>query len=86
MSKKEMGLAVKALAQYADDCLGNGDYLEMDEAFKIALNIANMHELKEMDWIADLYATYLDEATENLEEEIAKGNAAKRTLDILQTP
>lgn len=26
MSKKEMGIAVRALAQYASDCSGNGDY------------------------------------------------------------
>ena len=42
-----MGLAVRAIAQYASDCSGNGDYLEMDKAFKIAVNMANMYELKE---------------------------------------
>ena len=30
MSRKEIGLAVKAIAQYASNCSGNGDYLEMD--------------------------------------------------------
>ncbi len=46
MSKKEMGLAVKALAQYASDCSGNGNYIEMNRAFEIALNMANMYELR----------------------------------------
>lgn len=33
MSRKEMGLAVRALGQYADDCLcGTGDYIEMVSA------------------------------------------------------
>lgn len=41
MSKKEMGLAVRAIVQYPSDCSGNADYLEMNKAFKIALNMAN---------------------------------------------
>lgn len=33
--KKEMGIAVQAITQYADDCMGNGDYIEMVIYFPI---------------------------------------------------
>ena len=79
MSRKEIGLAVKAIAQYASNCSGNGDYLEMDNAFKIALNMANMYELKEEDWILNTYGAYLSEAIGELEREMAEG---KRAQDI----
>lgn len=79
MSKKEMGLAVRAIAQYASDCSGNGNYLEMDTAFKIAVNMANMYELKEEDWIVNTYSVYLSEAMGELEHEMAEG---KRAQDI----
>lgn len=84
MSKKEMGLAVRAIAQYASDCSGNADYLEMDKAFKIALNIANMYELREEEFIVNTYDVYLSEAMEELEYEIAQGEKARDILDELE--
>lgn len=83
MSKKEMGLAIRAMAQYASDCSGNGDYLEMDKAFKIALNMANMYELREEDWIVNVYGTYLSEAKQDLEDDIAAGEIAQDILNGL---
>lgn len=80
MSRKEMGLAVRAIAQYASDCSGNGDYLEMDKAFKIALNMANMYEFKEENWMANTYGVYLSEAVEELKHEIAEGEKAQDIL------
>lgn len=83
MSRKEMGLAVRALGQYASDCSGNGDYLEMDKAFKIATNMASMYELREEDWIVNTYDEYLSEVVEELEHEIAEGLKAQDILDEL---
>ena len=83
MSKKEMGLAVRALAQYASDCSGNGDYLEMKKAFNIALNMANMYELREENWIVNTYDTYLSEAFEELEHTIEEGEKAQDILNEL---
>jgi len=80
MSKKEMGLAVRALARYASDCFGNGDYIEMNKAFEIALNMANMYELKEAEWICNIGCVYFNEAMKELKHEIEKG---KRAQDIL---
>lgn len=81
MGRKEMGLAVRAIAQYASDCSGNGDYLEMDKAFKIATNMASMYELKEIDWIVNTYGIYLSEAVEELEHEIVEGEKAQDILN-----
>ena len=83
MSKKQMGLAVRAIAQYASDCSGNADYLDMDKAFKIALNMANMYELKEENWIVNTYGVYLSEAVEELQHEIAEGEKAQDILNEL---
>ena len=78
-----MGLAVRAIAQYASDCFGNGDYLEMDKAFKIAVNMANMYELREEDWIVNVYGTYLSEAKQDLEYNIAARKIAQNILNEL---
>lgn len=78
-----MGLAVRAIAQYASDCSGNGDYLEMGKAFKIAVNMASMYELKEEDWIVNVYGTYLSEAKQDLEDDIAAGEIAQNILNEL---
>lgn len=83
MSKKEMGLAVRAIAQYASDCSGNGDYLEMDKAFKTALNMCYMYQLREEDWVASTYGIYLSEAVEELEHEIEEGQKAQDILNKL---
>ena len=84
MSKKEMGIAVRALAQYASDCSGNGEYLEMKRAFDIALNIANMYELREAEWICATGCTYINEAFEELEHEIEEGKKAQKIYDRLR--
>ena len=84
MSKKEMGLAVRALVQYASDCFGNSDYIEMNEAFKIALNMANMYELREEDQIVNTYGVYLSEAFEQLESTIEEGRKAQNILDKIK--
>lgn len=83
MSRKEMGLAVRAIAQYASDCSGNADYLEMDKAFKIALNMTYMYELREEDLITRIYSEYLSEAIEELKHEVAEGENAQDILNKL---
>ena len=83
MSKKEMGLAVRALAQYASDCSGNGDYIEMNKAFEIALNMANMYELREAEWICNIGCVYFNEAMEELEHTIEEGEKAQDILNEL---
>ena len=83
MSRKEMGLAVRAIAQYASDCCGNADYLEMVKAFEIALDTAYVYELREEDWIAGIYSEYLSEAVKELEYEIARGKNAQDILNEL---
>lgn len=81
MSKKEMGLAVRALAQYASDCYGNGNYIEMNKVFDIALNIANMYELREAEWIGSTGCVYFNEAMEELEHTIEEGKMAQKVYD-----
>lgn len=83
-SKREMGLAVRALVQYADDCSGNGDYLEMNEAFKIALNMANMYELREEDQIVNTYGVYLSEALDQLKSTVEEGIKAQELYNKLR--
>ncbi len=84
MNKKEMGLAVRALVQYASDCFENGDYIEMNEAFKIALNMANMYELREAEWIYNISCVYFNEAMEELKHEIEEGERAQDILNELK--
>ncbi len=64
--KKEMGITVKGLMQYAEECLSSiGDYKEMVQTLDIALNIANMYELYEEDWIKRMRDFYMHEALTN---------------------
>ena len=62
MNKKEMGVTVKGLVEYASECFGNGDYKEMVKTFDIALSIANMYELFEYDWVKRMSDFYMHEA------------------------
>lgn len=84
MNRKEMGLAVKALVQYASDCSGNSEYLEMNRAFQIALGMAYMYELKEEKWIASTYNVYLSEAKNELADTISEGQKAQDILVKLE--
>ncbi len=84
MGKKEMGLAVRALAQYASDCSGNGNYIEMNRAFEIALNMANMYELREAEWICNIGCVYFNEVMEELEHVIEEGERAQDILNELK--
>ena len=59
MNKKEMGITVKGLVEYASECFGNGDYKEMVKTFDIALSIANMYELYEYDWVKRMSDFYM---------------------------
>lgn len=78
-----MGLAIKALAQYASDCMGNGDYIEMRNTFDIARHMANMYELREAEWIGNTACTYINEALEELQHEIEQGETAQKLYNIL---
>lgn len=84
MSKKEMGIAVRAIIQYASDCSGNADYLEMNKAFKIALNMANMYELKEAEWVGNTACIYINDALDELQHEIEEGKTAQKILDEIK--
>lgn len=85
MSRKEMGLAVRALGQYADDCLcGTGDYIEMVSALNVAKNLASMYELREEEWINDIYHRFVVEAMDTLEETMKKGKEAQDIFDELE--
>lgn len=85
MSRKEMGLAVRALEQYADDCLGGtGDYIEMISALNVAKNLASMYELREEKWINDIYHIYVADAMDTLRETMKKGKEAKDIFDELE--
>ncbi len=83
MSKKEIGLAVRAVAHYASDCFGNGDYIGMRDAFDIARQMANMYELKEAEWVGNIACTYINEALKELQHDIEQGETAKELYDIL---
>ena len=76
--KKEMGIVVQAITQYADDCMGNGDYIEMVNALKIALNMANMYFIKHF------YKHYIAEVKDDLQETIHQGEYAQQYLDLLE--
>lgn len=84
MSRKEMGLAVRAIVQYASDCSGNADYLEMNKAFKIALNMANVYELKEAEWVGNTACIYINDALDELQHEIEEGKTAQKILDEIK--
>lgn len=60
--KKQMGITVKGLVDYASECFDNGDYKEMVKTFDIALSIANMYELIEYDWVKRMNDFYTHEA------------------------
>lgn len=55
----------------------------MREAFEVALNMANMYELREENWIVNTYSTYLSEAIEKLEHTIEEGEKAQDILNEL---
>lgn len=82
--KKEIGKAVMAVAQYANDCFENENYLEMNEAFKLAINMAHMYEIREKTLVTSFYGNYLSEAVDRLEYKIAIGNEAKNILKELR--
>ena len=85
MSKKEMGLAVRALGQYASECLcSTGNYIEMISALNVASNLANMYELREEKWINDIYHCYVTEAMDTLRETMEKGKEAEKIFDELE--
>lgn len=84
MGKKEMGLAVRALAQYASDCAGNGEYIEMKKTFDVAKRMAGLYELREEEQISNLAQDYLSDAIEDLEYDIEAGEYAKNILSALK--
>lgn len=85
MSRKEMGLAVRALGQYASDCnCSTGDYIEMVTALNVAKNLANMYELREEEWINDIYHCLVSDAMETLRETIDEGKKAQDVFDELE--
>ena len=78
ITKKDYGIAVTALAEYASDCWGNGELIEMKQTFEIAINMANMHELREEEWVKNLYRNYMSGITHELKEEIKRGETARK--------
>lgn len=85
MSKKEMGLAVRALGQYAEDCnCSTGDYIEMVTALNVAKNLANMYELREEKWLDGLYRVLVADAMDTLKETMQQGRKAENIFDELE--
>ena len=84
MSKKEMGIAVKALADYADDCFSWEDYVEMTKAFKVAISMASTYELREENWLDNMYNSYLSEVFDELNSKITEGRESQNVLDELK--
>lgn len=64
--------------------MGNGDYIEMVNALKIALNMANMYELREEEDIKHFYKHYIAEVKDDLQETIHQGEYAQQYLDLLE--
>ncbi len=82
--KKEMGIAVKAIAQYAEEQLNNGNYVEMVNAFKVALNMADMYKLREMEDLKNSYIFFVNDAKTDLQAYIKMGERAQKELDMIE--
>lgn len=91
MNKKEMGITIKGLMQYAEICLDNETYQELNNVLDIAFAIACVWELKEIDKVEEDSKFYrymarkqISEDMETIEKEIAKLSKLQEAYAILQ--
>ena len=69
MNKKEMGITVKGLMEYAEICLDSENYQELDNVLNIAFTIANVWDLKEIDCVERNCDYYRTEARFQIKED-----------------
>ena len=91
MSKKEMGITVKGLIEYAEICIDNENYQELSNVLDIAFSIACAWDLKEIDEVDKACKScriaaraQISEDMKRIEKEIAKLSKLNEAYAILQ--
>lgn len=91
MNKKEMGITVKGLIEYAEICMDNENYQELSNVLDIAFSIACAWDLKEIDEVDEACKScriaarvQISEDMKRIEKEIAKLSKLKEAYAILQ--
>lgn len=79
MKKKEIGITVKGLMEYAEICLDNENYQELNNVLNIAFSIANAWDLQEIEQVEEscnfyriLAKNQIKEDMDKIEKEVAK--------------
>lgn len=91
MNKKEMGITAKGLMQYAEICLDNEMYQELNSVLNIAFDIACAWDLKEIGKVEEDCKFYrymarrqISEDMKRIEKEVAKLSKLNEAYAILQ--
>lgn len=79
MKKKEIGITVKGLMEYAEICLDNENYQELNNVLNIAFSIASAWDLQEIEQVEEscnfyriLAKNQIKEDMDKIEKEVAK--------------
>lgn len=91
MNKKEMGITIKGLIQYAEICLDNENYQELDNVLNVAFSIACAWDLKEINKVEEDCKFYrsmarrqISEDMKRIKKEVTKLSELKEAYAILQ--